>query len=296
MLFKRAYLEIGNICNLRCSFCSPPSRPRRQMSQAEFRQAAEQLRPFTDYLYLHIKGEPLCHPLLGRFLEIAEELGFWVNLTTNATLLQEKGALLLKSGALRQANLSLHSFTAHDGVDPERYLRCALDFAKAMSGAGKYTVLRFWNLDGDRRAADGTRQILDSIKTAFPGHEQLAEQMATHRSVCLDKGIFVSFEQEFCWPSLSGPLLSERGFCHGLRQMIGVLCDGTVVPCCLDADGQAALGNLFEEPLADILSRDPFVSAREGFCNRKVLLPLCRHCSYRLRFDQKGLPSDHRDR
>ncbi|MDD6032052.1 MAG: radical SAM protein [Oscillospiraceae bacterium] len=296
MLFKRVYLEIGNICNLRCAFCSPPRRPRRQMSEAEFRRAAEQLRPYTDYLYLHIKGEPLCHPQLGRFLEICGELGYQVNITTNATLLGQKGDLLLESPAVRQVNLSLHSFSAHDGIDRQAYLDTALTFAKAMSRKGRFTVLRFWNLDGDREAAAGTGVLLQAIKAAFPGHEQLEQQMATHRSVCLDKGIFVSFEEEFVWPQLEHPLLPETGFCHGLRQMLGVLADGTVVPCCLDADGQAPLGNLFEEPLAEILGRDPFCSARRGFFDRKVLLPLCRHCSYRLRFDKKPLPSDTRDR
>ena len=296
MLFKRVYLEIGNICNLRCAFCSPPVRPRRQMTEEEFRSAVEQLRPYTDYLYLHIKGEPLCHPQLERFLEICTELNYQVNITTNATLLDKKGDLLLGSSAVRQVNLSLHSFSAHDGIDQGAYLDNALDFAIEMSKRGRFTVLRFWNLDGDREAAAGTREILRRIKAAFPGHDELEEQMATHRSVCLDKGIFVSFEEEFVWPDLSHPLLPESGFCHGLRQMLGVLADGTVVPCCLDADGQAPLGNLFDEPLDDILARDPFLSARKGFFNRKVLLDLCRHCSYRLRFDKKSLPSDVRSR
>ena len=37
--------------------------------------------------------------------------------------------------------------------------------------------------------------------------------------------------------------------------------------------------------LSEILSSEPFVSAREGMFNRKVTLPLCQRCSYRTRFD-----------
>lgn len=287
MLFKRAYLEIGNICNLRCPFCSPAVRPPRQMTLPEFESAASQLRPFTDYLYLHIKGEPLCHPQLKEILALAGQLGFQVNITTNATLLAQKGELLLQSPAVRQLNLSLHSFSAHQGIDPEQYLDTALSFArKASLEHGKYLVLRFWNLDQQREAARGTRQILDRIAAAFPGHDDLADQMATHRSVAVEKGIFVSFEEEFIWPSLEEPFMGKDGFCHGLRQMIGVLADGTVVPCCLDANGEAPLGNLFAEPLADILARPPFTEARAALYNRKLLLPLCQHCSYRSRFDR----------
>ena len=284
MLFKRVYLEIGNLCNLRCAFCSPRVRPPRQMTLPEFERAVRQVKPYTDYLYFHIKGEPLVHPLLPEFLSIAAENGMQVTITTNGTLLPEKGHILLSSPAVRQVNLSLHSFTAHDGVDPDAYLDACIAFARENSALGRYTTMRFWNLSGDRQADAGTMHILSRLQAAFPGHENLAQQLKS-RSVALGKGIFVSFDEEFTWPSLSHPFVSEEGFCHGLRQMIGVLADGTVVPCCLDADGQAPLGNLFSEELSDILARDPFITARSAVYNRKVTLPLCRHCSYRTRFD-----------
>ena len=284
MLFKRVYLEIGNLCNLRCAFCSPRVRPPRQMTLPEFERAVQQVKPYTDYLYFHVKGEPLVHPLLPAFLSIAAENGMQVTITTNGTLLPQKGSVLLSSPAVRQVNLSLHSFTAHDGIDPDAYLDACIAFARENSALGRYTTMRFWNLSGDRQADAGTMHILSRIQSAFPGHDDLAQQLKS-RSVALGKGIFVSFDEEFTWPSLSHPFVSADGFCHGLRQMIGVLADGTVVPCCLDADGQAPLGNLFSEELSDILSRDPFKTARSDFYNRKVTLPLCKHCSYRTRFD-----------
>jgi hypothetical protein len=289
MLFKRVYIEIGNLCNLHCSFCSERVRPPRQMTLQEFTRAVEQVKPYTDYLYFHIKGEPLVHPLLPEFLAVAAGQGMQVTITTNGTLLPEKGQILLQSPAVRQVNLSLHSFSAHDGIDPDAYLDRCIAFARENAALGRYTTMRFWNLSGgpsaagDRQADAGTLRILSRIQAAFPGHDDLPEQLQS-RSVALGKGIFVSFDEEFVWPSLSQPFVSEEGFCHGLRQMLGVLADGTVVPCCLDADGQAALGNLFTEELADILARDPFRTARQQLYNRRVVLPLCRHCSYRKRF------------
>ena len=38
---------------------------------------------------------------------------------------------------------------------------------------------------------------------------------------------------------------AERRRASG-KTCLGVLCDGTVVPCCLDHDGELALGNLLE--------------------------------------------------
>ncbi|MDY2712609.1 MAG: radical SAM protein, partial [Candidatus Faecivivens sp.] len=81
-LFKRVYLEIGNTCNLHCSFCSPRTRPARQMTLPEFTSALMQLRPYTDSLYFHVKGEPLFHPLLESFLREADARGFRVTITT----------------------------------------------------------------------------------------------------------------------------------------------------------------------------------------------------------------------
>ena len=75
-MLKKAYLEITSECNLACSFCHGTSRKVKYMTEAEFTEAAKKLRPHTEYLYFHLMGEPLLHPLLKRFFEIAAELGF----------------------------------------------------------------------------------------------------------------------------------------------------------------------------------------------------------------------------
>ena len=76
--FKKAYLEIGNVCNLSCSFCPGTRRKPRQMTVEEFALAAGKLRKYTDYLYFHLMGEPLLHPQLEGFLKIAADMGYKV--------------------------------------------------------------------------------------------------------------------------------------------------------------------------------------------------------------------------
>ena len=78
MRFKKIYLEISNVCNLSCSFCHKTVRKPRIMNYDEFKSVLPKLRKYTDYLYFHLMGEPLCHPDLARFLEHAGELGFKV--------------------------------------------------------------------------------------------------------------------------------------------------------------------------------------------------------------------------
>ena len=114
-MLKRVYLEITNVCNLACSFCPGTNRAKRFMSEEEFSALSEKLRGETQYLYFHLMGEPLLHPLLGRFLTIAEEKGFRVILTTNGTLLPQREETLLAAPALYKVNLSLQSFEANEG-------------------------------------------------------------------------------------------------------------------------------------------------------------------------------------
>ena len=63
-MLSRIYLEITNICNRSCAFCPGTKRPARMLTPEEFALLAGRLRPHTDYLYLHVMGEPLLHPQL----------------------------------------------------------------------------------------------------------------------------------------------------------------------------------------------------------------------------------------
>ena len=114
--FQKIYIEIINRCNLCCSFCPTSDRPSRMMSVDEFEKVAAQAAPFTDYICLHVKGEPLMHPWLGDILSIAHQNGLKVNLTTNAVLLPEKQQLLLGETAPRQISLSLHFYIDITGI------------------------------------------------------------------------------------------------------------------------------------------------------------------------------------
>ena len=146
--FQKIYLEISNICNLSCRFCPGTKRKPKVMTEPEFHHLLPKLRPWTDFLYFHLMGEPLCHPLLDSFLTAAGTHGFKVILTTNGTLLQKQQNLLLSSRALHKVNISLHAFEANDLAVPfETYLKQCFAFGKAAEGT-KLVVFRLWNQGG----------------------------------------------------------------------------------------------------------------------------------------------------
>ena len=75
-IISRCYLEITNICNLNCKFCPKTKRAKKYMDQAEFDLLTDRLKGRIKFLYFHLMGEPLLHPLLPAFVLLAKEKGF----------------------------------------------------------------------------------------------------------------------------------------------------------------------------------------------------------------------------
>jgi len=274
--FQKVYLEISNVCNLSCQFCPGTKRKPKAMSEAEFSALLPKLRPWTDFLYFHLMGEPLCHPLLADFLKIAGAYGFKVILTTNGSLLEKQQDILLSSSALHKVNISLHAFEANDLSIPfETYLKQCFAFGKAAEGR-KIIIFRLWNQGG---ADKKNEEILATLESVFP-----KPWVQERKGIRIGNRVYLEYGDKFDWPDLQAEDQGEQVFCYGLRDQIGVLCDGTVVPCCLDHDGDLALGNLFESGLEEILESGRAQAIIHGFQHRLAAEELCRKCGYARRF------------
>ena len=274
--FRKIYLEISNCCNLHCAFCPGTRRQSRSLTEAEFAALLPKLRPWTEYLYFHLMGEPLCHPLLGRFLALAGEAGFRVILTTNGTLLPRQQETLLTAPGLHKVNVSLHAFEANDLAIPfGDYLAGCFAFGQAAAGK-KLVAYRLWNGGGqDRRNGE----ILHTMEQYFPG-----PWVQERRGTRIAERVYLEYGDKFDWPDLGAADGGECLFCYGLRDQFGVLCDGTVVPCCLDHEGDIPLGNLFTQELEEILEMPRARAIYEGFTAHRATEPLCRRCGYARRF------------
>ena len=242
---------------------------------------AEKLRGHTRYLYFHVMGEPLLHPQLPELLAIAGELGFRVCITTNGTLLSEKGSVLLAAPALHKVSVSLHSFEGNDGGDMTDYLHDVWKFCAAASEKGVLCALRLWN-EGGAEARNGEVLRFLSTMTGANVENLPADNVGNKR---LAPGLFLESARKFDWPS---PEAAEGNvqFCHALRQQLAVLCDGTVVPCCLDGEGRLALGNLLVQGLDEIWDSPRARAIREGFDRRRPSEALCRRCGFARRFNK----------
>lgn len=280
-MFKRAYVEITNICNLRCAFCPGTKRPERFMPPEEFRILARRLRPHTGFLYLHVMGEPLLHPQLGELLEIGAAEGFRLCLTTNGTLLEARHELLLSAPALHKLSVSLHSMEGNNAGALGGYLDGVWESVQALSQAGIICALRLWNIGG-QETRNG--EILSFLGDRLGTHPLDLPQLR-RGSWKLGQRLYLEQAEKFDWPELEGP---ERaaGFCLGLRDQVAVLVDGTVTPCCLDHEGDIPLGNLLAEELDGILASPRARAICDGFSQRRPSEALCRRCGFAERFNR----------
>ena len=280
-MLKKAYVEITNICNLHCAFCPGTRRAPRAMTPGEFALTLDKLRPHVSYVYLHIMGEPLLHPQLEELLDAAAQREMKVCMTTNGTLLGTRADTLLRASSLYRVAVSLHS-VEENGGDPaqaRQYLETVWSFALRASAQGTIVALRLWN---EGAADTGNGVILDFLREKT-GRSDWPEPRA--HSFHLANDLYLEREAAFEWPDLDADVAPTQ-FCRALREQVGVLVDGTVVPCCLDHEGDLALGNIFDDTLDDILRRPRARALFEGFSQRKPAEELCRRCGYATRFNQ----------
>ncbi len=245
------------------------------MSTNEFKTVISKISPFTDYIYFHLLGEPLMHPSLKEFLCICEEYNLKVIITTNATLIKEKSDILINSKSHYKTVLSLHSFEANQNVDFLNYIKNCLDYTKK-AHKDKTVVLRLWNNGGKAALND---KILKKIEEAFP-----APWDDTRGGKRVSDNVYLQFGDKFDWPDINSKDTNDAAFCYGLRDQIGILADGTVVPCCLDNNGQIKLGNIFESNFEDIIKSQKAQNIYNGFSQRCAVEELCKKCSFARKF------------
>lgn len=260
--FKRIYIEITSSCNLKCSFCQDTLRPAHFMKPHEFAYIIDEIKPYTNYIYLHVKGEPLLSPYLKDILKICHDNNILVNITTNGTLIAKCIDTLI-TYPVHQINISLHSADDNECIDMASYIKDVFSSCETLVDKTDTEVnLRLWNTKKN--------------PTLFGD-----------KNCTIKRHLYINVQSPFEWPVLNGTYCNERGFCQGLRSHIAILSDGTVVPCCLDGNAIMKLGNIFSSHLPDILSNERSQAIIKGWHAKMAVEPLCKHCSFKERFTHK---------
>ena len=274
--FKKIYIEITNCCNLSCSFCSKTSKPKRTMTIEEFKNIISKIKSYTDYIYLHVKGEPLLHKDLKEFLKIAEENDLKVNLTTNGTLFSQRVDDLKNSKALKKVNFSLHSENNYPNYF-ENIFQSVDKLPKDIT-----VIYRLWTLSNSALDKKST-EIVEKLKDYYNLSPQIVDKLYKEQNVKISSNIYVDKDNEFIWPTVTEE--KSNGYCYAQKTHLGILVDGTVVPCCLDASGIINLGNIYTDTLENIMTTERYRKLKKSFQDHKPSEALCASCTYKNKND-----------
>lgn len=281
-MFKKIYVEITNICNLKCKFCPETSRKKQYINAADFEKIIQNIHKHTNLVCLHVKGEPLLHIQLAELLKILEKYNLKTNITTNGTLIKQNIELLKNSKAVRQINFSIHSITQNENINKE-YLQDIFESAEKLPNV--IISYRLWNVS---KIAENeiNKEIIKELESYY-NIQNLTEKLKQNEFLQLRDNIYINQDTEFTWPNINNEKIIEHGRCIALKDQIAILVDGTVVPCCLDNNGDIILGNILEESLEDILNKEKTQTIKNNFQNNIITCELCKTCGFLERLEKK---------
>jgi len=252
------WIDITRKCNLRCIMC-PQSRGLKRrtemMSMALFRRIIDDVCENRPLIKLYLSGEPLLHEQLFDMIDYAAVKGCRTMVHTNATVLTETVAKRILASSLAFLSFSF------DGCTSQVYekLRPPAKFKRVRSNIRRYLELR--NRNGNRgphttieiiRMRE-TEPFIDRFISAWSNSGiddiHVADYMMWHDTV--DDRRVETVADGAGYNPCAAP------FQHGC-----ILADGTVVPCCLDVDGQMPLGNVTESSFRDVWRNNDYRQLR----------------------------------
>lgn len=290
---KKIYIELSDICHLACSFCPAQKGVRGVMSPAVFSQALDHALPLSNRIALHILGDPCALPNLADYLAIAHSKGAEIELVTSGAFFHKHSPQALLSPPIYQLSISLEA--GLDNAITNYASRLAPLLAYHSQHPSCFLNLRVQDsslYQNPQALCALLRQILPE-STFTPTHN--AYHSVLHHALACDdihalfdeKGrirlwsrAFLIKKTHFTWAGFA-TMPKSRKSCHALTQQIGILSDGTIVPCCMDTQGVINLGNIAHISLQEAL-RSPRAQAMiAGFSQGIAIEQLCQRCGFK---------------
>ncbi len=278
MKFKKIYIELSDICGLKCDFCPSKKGVRGVMSIEKFASLLPEISNKARLFCFHILGDPLLLEELESYINLAKNNAMKLEITTSGFYLNPKNiALLLKSENIRQINISLMAFLSQKKLGLNAYFEpifalCKAHFEKKCKS---FINLRLWNLSTDFKAPKENFEIYALLEEHFK--TKIDTNLKQNR---LKRHILLHQARLFKWADLSSKTKNLQGSCHALSEQIGILSDGSLVPCCLDTRADILLGNVFETSFSKLLNSKRLRAMKEGFKQNKRIEPLCQKCEF----------------
>ena len=270
--FQKVYIEISDVCGCECSFCPSPNIAKFGAMDLEvYKSILAQIKGKTKAICLHILGDPLANANLDRYLNLAFDSNFNIDLVTTGKYLKNHDfAMLCKA---HQISFSLSAFLDKNAKFKDDYIDNLLEFCKFKNAINSEIFINFrvqkhmLNLDKFHLIKDKFEQFF-GVKIDYQNNR-----------FRLGYKIFLNFKEYFEWREPNSQNIQK--YCHGLSSQIGFKSSGVVVPCCIDANADIKLGDIKKQSLDEVLNSAKAVSIVDGFKQGKAIEELCKKCEYR---------------
>ncbi|HUJ30411.1 MAG TPA: radical SAM protein [Candidatus Acidoferrum sp.] len=285
------HLDVTYRCNERCEHCYLEHDDRGEMTTAEIRALLQQLEEAGVFFLTLSGGEPLVRRDCFDIIEYARSLQFNVKLKTNAVLIREREARLLRSLGVEQVQISVYSHRSevHDSITRlPGSLRRTLEGVRLLREHGlKVSVANVLmksnsaDSEGVRAMAGelGAHYMLDpTITPMIDGRTVVLQYRAAPRELAsvFHNSQLVGNVEEFCAP----PAPVDDDILDGLPCSAGhtacyISPYGDLYPC---VQFPLACGNVRRERFLDIWRDSP--QLREVRSIRGKDLDTCSSCSH----------------
>ena len=291
----RLWVELTNVCNLRCRMC-PNSRPdnskRGFMSFKTFKMIIDQSCGHVYDINLSHRGESLLHDEIDGMIAYAKQMNVATRLNTNATVLTEE-----KSRKLIESGLDFISFS-FDGLDRQTYenIRVGADFDHVVDNITTFLRLK-------KELGSVTPYTMIEILSLPQMEEHLGKLdqfISRFRDFPLDK-ITVkpphnwggNIESDIGGENAAAASVIQRNYCPctNIWYSMVVLWDGSVPLCVQDWYNNDPLGNIEDCSLISMWNGNTIVNIRELLAQRQhQQIELCSRCDLLWRPAVKGVP------
>lgn len=259
-------------CELKCPECAVgggfTTRQRGMMSFDDFRIIADKIKPFCEYLYLHIWGEPMLNKDIFKMIEYASTFTR-TNISTNGNSINDIKASQLITSGVSTIIVSI------DGVTQEVYEQYRIKGSVAIA-LDALRQLQHYNC----RLDQPVQIIPQFIVMKHNEHE-----MDKFADVCSRLGLTPSFKAPYFrtnkYKATNGyrrqrysnitTLRNAMSKCESIKNgTFNILLDGSVVACCHDYDKFTCFGNIYKESVMEIWHKASFKMFRHNIVNKNA--------------------------
>ena len=312
----RLHLELTNHCNFSCEFC-PDSKLDRARSFMDFDllkgvvdEVAE--KGIAKVVWFHVMGEPTLYPRLKDAVAYVSGKGLDPCMTTNGSLLTDGLIEELTEAGLKKMIISLQtpdekSFGLRGAkvIDFDEYAdRVASSTRKVIEEGTLDLTVSFLSsplrrliipIVPDISIADNEDDLRVHLSTwaesmlrgtAYEG--KMAEVRRKLKWIWSFKENVIELSPnvrlqtrvmgDWGEHSLDKGVRAFFGFCPGLQENFGVLCDGSLVFCCVDYNGRTSTANFKDTTIEEYLAGDEVQRVVKGFKRLRVVHPHCQRC------------------